>query len=139
MAGWRECLENGDASGLMRLWKHFAPGMPQPASIGEATQAMHYARTACAALKPKDRVYSHEWLEERGLPSALPAELLPERPVAVGGVGIAVKSSSYPALAVAVQSAMSDAVLEMYEDGITEPVAVKAHMMRAREKTRRLG
>jgi predicted metal-dependent phosphoesterase TrpH len=130
-----------DIEGIRRLWATVARHLPQPASDAEALVMLHRARTETRSIAFRLRAYSHRWLTERGLPSALPDELRPraERmfPVIVDAVGVAVKSRSgeFKPVAEAVQRAMSDTVAEMYADGVKDPVLVKARMMEARSKT----
>ncbi len=140
---FRRCLENCDALGLMTLWRHIAPHLPQPANAAEALVTLHHARTQAGSVALDKRRYSHHWLTERGYPSALPDDLRPKpervEPRVVDAVGVAVKAGSpeRKALAKEIERAMSGAVLEMYADGVTEPGRVKARMMEARARTLR--
>lgn len=138
-AEFRRCLEQCDVAAIRRLWAHVSPHLPQPASDTEALATIHRARTETKSIPLKLRAYSHRWLAERNLPSGLPDELRPaaERmyPRVVEAVGISVnaKSEWLRPVARAMQGAMSDAVMDAYAHGKTDPVFVKARMMEARE------
>jgi len=136
-AAFRRCLIDLDVVGVCDLWFHVAPGLPQPRNNEEALATMHLARTQAYSIPHKLRCYSHAWLRERGLPSALPDGLRAKAdrmyPRRVEAVGVAVKSMSGDhERARAVERAMSDAVAECYAEGVTDPVVVKARMDAAR-------
>lgn len=139
----RRCLEDCDIVGIRRLWSHIAPHLPQPATDSDALAIVHHARTQAQSVRLSLRFYSHSWLRERGLPSGLPNELRPRAeqifPVASAGVGIAVRpmrEALRPA-ALAIRSAMENAVLTTLGDGVTDPVVIKGRMMEARDRERR--
>jgi hypothetical protein len=76
------------------------------------------------------------------MPSALPDWLRPRAdqlyPKVVEGVGIAVRGPGHKrALALALRTAMEQAVAECYADGKTEPEFVRARMADARTKVLR--
>jgi hypothetical protein len=76
------------------------------------------------------------------MPSALPDWLRPRAdqlyPKVVEGVGIAVRGPGHKrALALALRTAMEQAVAECYADGKTEPDFVRARMAAARTKVLR--
>lgn len=140
---FRRCLIDLDVIGIRRLWQHVSPHLPQPETDAEALASIHIARTQARSVPFRLRAYSHAWLTERNLPSHLPDRMKPraERmyPKVVGVVGISVRNvagrrSEY---GLAMESAMSEAVLEAYADGKEEPTFVKARMMEAKEKFRR--
>jgi hypothetical protein len=141
-SAFRRCLETLDVIGIRKLWARIAPGAPGPGSNEEAEIALHLARTASAALPDKLRIYSHDFLMARGLPSRLPNELrrLSQwvEPRVVDAVGISVRSMSGSVsrgmLAKAIERAMSKAVLECYGDGVTDPEKIKKRMMEARKR-----
>lgn len=136
-ADFRRCLDEMDVEGMRQLWRVVGN---DPQSSEHTMIGMHYARTAAASIAFRKRAWSHAWLMERGLPSGLPDELKPraERlyPQAVTAVGISVNSLSgaNSQLAAAAQQAMSEAVAEMYEDGISDPVLIKPRMVAAYRK-----
>jgi len=142
-AEMRRCLEALDIAGIRRLWRHAAPGMPQPESDDDALIAIHIARTASETIDFKLRAYSHSWLAERDIPSQLPDSLRPraERlyPRVAEAVGIAalIQRPYTPV----VQGVMRDAVAECYADGERCPKVIRGLMMerRAREMKRLLG
>jgi hypothetical protein len=137
-AQFRQCLIDLDVVGVCDLWFHVAPHLPQPKNNEEALATMHYARTQAGSIPLKLRCYSHAWLCERGLPSGLPDHWKPRAnrlyPHKVNAVGIAVKAMSAASVprARAIEKAMSDAVLECYADGVTDPDIIKTRMDAAR-------
>lgn len=70
-----DLLIEGDHKKCRKFWAEKRPDMPQPATDEEAEIAMHQARTM-AFIPTTLRLWSHRWLEERGLPSMLPPELV---------------------------------------------------------------
>jgi hypothetical protein len=94
----RDALAAGDAGWLSRFWARIWPHLPGPASSAEAEIMMHHARTQAESLPLAKRLYSHAWLDERGLPSGLPDALRPWRsePRIVRAVGVGVRGSRLP-------------------------------------------
>ena len=138
---FRDCLESGDFRRMRALFAATAPYMAQPENDEQAEISLHMARTQTAALGFSLRAYSHRWLVERNLPSQLPDFLRPSvdrmYPRVVETVGISVKASR-PARrehAAAVRVSMENAVLEMFADGVRDPVKVSARMQEARDAT----
>lgn len=135
---FRRCLEQVDTAGIRRLWQHVSPHLPQPATDAEALVSIHAARTASEAITFKMRAYSHRWLTDNGYPSLMPDHLKPgaerEYPKIASAVGISVNSSMAEMKPVAkfIESEISAAIAESYDDGITDPTAVKARMVEAR-------
>jgi hypothetical protein len=136
------CLATCDVKGMRRLFRHVHPELPQPKTDHEALFAIHHARTQAGTFALRLRAYSHAWLRDHGYPSALPDELRPKAeqmyPRFVEGVGIACRGTSEIGRAVApiIQTAMSDAVMDIYADNRSpDPVLVKARMMEARKLT----
>lgn len=138
---FRNLLEAGDVDGCRRYWAEVAPLMPQPGTWHEAEITMHLARTSAESVKFRFRAYSHAWLVERALPSALPdhlkadaAQVCPVRKVAVGiAVGFT-KGWMQPA-ADEVRGAMEQAVLEAEADGrLEDAVYVSGRIAAAKHK-----
>lgn len=71
---FRRCLVDLDIEGMRRLWKHCAPHLYQMNEAGTLT-AMHLARTNMETLPYKDKVYSQNWLNERGIGSFMEDDL----------------------------------------------------------------
>ena len=71
-AEFRRCLLELDADGIMRLWRHVAPHLPQPEDRRVALTGLHLARTHARSIPMKARRYSQRWLNERGAGSFLP-------------------------------------------------------------------
>lgn len=143
---FRSCLEAGDLPGLRAIWAVAAPHLPQDLSETDAEIVMHHARTSTRTVSLKARAYSHRWLLERNLPSALPDRLKPRAeqlyPRSVTGVGISINARN-PLLkpaTVLIRTAMEGAVEEVYADGKGDDVPlVKERMAVAREvETRKL-
>jgi len=127
----RECLAKMDVGTAHKFWATYFPDAPQPVNYAETRAMLHVARTAAKSSKLADRLYSHHWLSERQLPSKLPDDYKPwwEGTVIRSGVGIVVKATShFQGRAEAIQKAMEDAVLEMYDAGIEDPAQVSKHM-----------
>lgn len=137
---FRQCLEEGDYSVLDSLWRHHFPHLEQAKNDFERKVVLHRARTEAQFLPLEKRLYSHSWLRERGVPSALPYELRPpgerDKPIIASAVGIIVRARSpeREELAAAVEKAMSDAVLECYADGRTDARYVSTRMWEARDR-----
>jgi hypothetical protein len=137
----RRCLEELDVPRAQTFWGHVAPHLPQPQSDAEALACLHRARTEARSIAFGLRVYSHRWLEDRGLPSGLPDELKirAERlyPKTVLAVGIAVRSP-HGDVVTEVRGAMECAVLEAEADRkLADALHVKVRMMEARAKVRK--
>lgn len=133
------CIDEADVHGAWMLWSSVSPHLPQPKTYDEAAATLHYARTHLNSIRIAKRAYSHAWLTDRGLPSALPDWLRPiaERfyPRIVEGVGIAVAAPrSRRSLAMAMRTAMEQVVLECYAEKQTDPAFVKARMTEAKLK-----
>lgn len=133
---FRLLLERGDPKALRAAWKRVAPQLPQPASDAQAEIAMHYARTQAVSIPLKLRQYSHAWLTERNLPSALPPK---DQPVIAETVGISVnfKSEFLKPAADEVRGAMEYAVEDCYANGDRDVGTVQRQMAEAKERTMR--
>jgi hypothetical protein len=138
------CIRDIDAETAVRLWKQERPHAPQPENTYQAVMMLHYARTKLASMPQRLRFYSHCWLRDEGLPSALPDHLKPKAermyPVGVRAVGIA--SGSAPGrkgpFNYAIEKVMSDAVKETYADGHeNQPEIVRARMLEKRAEFKR--
>lgn len=139
-AAFRQCLVDLDVSLGRKLWRHVSPHLSQPANDAEMLATLHMARTATEGIDARLRFYSHRWMLDLGYPSQLPDRLKPsaERmyPRVVDAVGVSV-NSKYPVVKAEIGSAMSNAVLETYADGVQDPVIVRSRMLEARERSRR--
>lgn len=69
-AEFRRCLIEMDIDGMMRLWKHCAPHLADT-NRKACEMSMHLARTKMETLPIKLKVYSQNWLNERGVGSFL--------------------------------------------------------------------
>lgn len=102
------------------------PTSPHPKNASQAEIIMHRIRTETEFLSDEKRCYSHSWLTERDLPSGLPDKLKAKAdrlyPRVVAAVGVAVGMRNYNSLyrpaQLAVQQVMTDAVEELYADGV---------------------
>ena len=90
---FQQALRDRDVPALMRLAKLLFPADQQPKDEREAVAMMHIARTSASFLSISARAYSHFWCQDHGVPSMLPAHLLPKaeqhRPTVQKAVGIA--------------------------------------------------
>lgn len=137
----RQCLEDLDVPRARTFWGHIAPHLPQPEDDLDALVTLHRARTEAQSIALDMRIYSHQWLEDRGLPSGLPDHLRPKaervhpRIVSAVGVAVAARSPEMEPLARLIQDAMNDAVQAAHADGrIEDTPFVKARMADARKR-----
>lgn len=132
---FRQAMVEGNFMRCGQLWADAFPNMPKPSNI-EA--AMHTARTASISMPTPKRIYSNEWLIERGFPSSLPDELKPERPVHTYGIGVSVNSVSKredrAEEAKAVEYAMGQAGACAMFDGVKDTGLIKKIMREAGDK-----
>jgi len=138
----RRCLIECDVAQLRKLWRHVAPGLPQPDNDSDALVSLHLARTQAHTIPFRARAYSHRWLVDQGYPSALPDNLKPKAeriyPRVVDAVGISVNALSnlFKPITGIVRGAMEDAVMEMHCDRVPlDDPRVKPRMLEARQKT----
>ncbi len=138
---FRQALIDGDA---MLCWKIMTEVQPhiKIKSLAEAEAVMHRARTELVFVPFRARAYSHAWLCERNLPSALPDELRPKAerlyPRVAQIVGIAVKMPKLlHEVAQEVESSMSSAVSGLAADGadLSDRPLVHGQMFAARDRT----
>src|SRR4051812_9282965 len=114
---FRNLLEGGDVDALMRAHAKLFPHLPPPPDRATAEATMHLARTQVPFVRLKYRLYSHQWLTERMLPSGLPDQLKPiaERlyPIVKSAVGIAMqvkeRSPAEREASLTIRKAMEDA------------------------------
>lgn len=127
-AEFRRCLLELDVPGVLRLWQHVAPHLPQPATHDEALVTLHTARLAMTTLADTARQYSKAWLAER------------QTSTIVRAVGIAVgfADEADPAQrsrAGEIRQVMEGAVLDALAAGVdleTEAAEVSRRMQAAR-------
>lgn len=143
-AEFRRCLEECDLSGARRIMAHVMPHLKLPKTDAETLMTIHTARTASNSIAFRLRAYSHRWLLDHGLTSQLPDELKPraERiyPAVSPAVGIAVgfNSPDLRPAGILIRGAMSDAVMDCYEDGrIFDSPFVKERMNEAGSRERK--
>jgi hypothetical protein len=138
-AEFRRCLLEMDVNGIMRLWAHVSPHLPQP-SGAEALIQLHIARCEARYFPKKAKDYSLSWLAEQGYQkidgqwvSGVPS------PKAVAeAVGISSRSASGYVLPInkKIMRYMEDALLNTMAKGVTEPLVQKDAMLKARDKVR---
>lgn len=139
-----QCIREIDHELAMKLWKHIRPSDVQPENDLQAIIMLHYARTKIHSMPQDLRLYSHCFLRDYGIPSALADHLKPkaERLYPVGGRAVGVSSTKVGGEKTvfnrAVQKVMVDAVLETYADGHeNDPLIVKARMLEKRTEFKR--
>lgn len=140
---FRDLLESGDFRQLRRVASRLMPHLPPPASDAEAEQVMHIARTGSVMVSFDRRAWSHRWLTERGLPSALPDDLKPKAerlcPIVHEGVGFAYAPTS-ALLRPAADEIAGDvhaAIRDCYANGDTDPAVVRGRMLEVKEASKR--
>ena len=141
-AAFREALADGDVARTWGLWANVSPQMPQPENHDEAEIVMHQARTGSEAMTLAARLYSHSFLDERGLPSHLPDELKPPRarkgpPIVFSAALICVRSLSSRSgrreEAKMLETIMADSVGDMIMSGITDKARISKRMWEAHD------
>lgn len=141
-AAFRSALYDGDVGRTRALWAAVSPDMPQPETYDEAEVIMHQARTGADSVPIQKRIYSHGFLDERGLPSQLPDGMKPPRerkgpPVifsaALIGVGTTSKREDRREEAKAMEAVMAEAVGDMITSGVTDKARIVKRMWEARD------
>lgn len=133
---FRQVLAELDVKAARRLWLGFLGQ-----SDNDVLAALHLARTQAASIEFSLRAWSHAWLLDHGIPSALPDELRPraERlyPRRIGAVGLVVVDRD-PQRALHVRGAMEGAVLDAYgQDKEPKDEQVKRGIIAARDRALR--
>ena len=133
---YRRCLMTCDVAGLLRLWAHTDPHLPQP-SPADAIVSLHIARCEMKFIPKKHKDYSREFLSERGYNKIDGQWVMgkPKEAEIVGVAGIASKSRD-PRLSKKIVTAMSDAYQDAVAGGINEPEIQRERMLKARQKIR---
>jgi hypothetical protein len=105
------------------------PAYPAPASDAEALTILHRARTESASVSKAARIYSHEWLVDRGFPSGL--DLNRDDRTVAEAVGISVRARDPSRIDVAneVHDAMQNVVLDTYANGDHKRVLPSGEML----------
>lgn len=136
---FRRCLLEMDVQGIMRVWRHVSPHLPQPTEA-EAHVQLHIARCEAKGLPLKAKAYSTAWLAELGYQnidgqwvSGLPAPKPIAEAVAISsrGAGGAVRPIN-----VKIMRHMEDALLNSMAKGVTEAPMQREAMLKARDKVR---
>lgn len=134
---FRRCLVDLDTVTARKLWAQASPHLHQPANDEEALVMLHYARTEARSVAFRLRAYSHRWLVDQGLPSALPDELKPKAeriyPKVVEAVFVGV-ISNIVGVKEGLTEAMRSAVEEAYADGKTDPDFLRARIVDAQDR-----
>lgn len=136
---FRRCLLEMDVVGIMRLWRHVSPHLPQPTEA-EALIQLHIARCEAKRFPLKAKAYSRAWLAEQGyqnIDGSWLAGVPQPKPVAEA-VGISSRSAGGYVLPFnkKIMQYMEDALLNAMAKGITEPPVQKEAMLKARDKVR---
>jgi len=136
---FRRCLLEMDVVGIMRLWRHVSPHLPQP-SEAEALIQLHIARCEAKRFPQRAKAYSQAWLAEQGY-QKIDGQWISGLPVAkpvAEAVGISSRSAGGYVLPFnkKIMQFMEDALLNAMAKGITEPPVQKEAMLRARDKVR---
>lgn len=138
----QKCMVTLDVERARELWRIVFSHLPPINSDEEMLRTLHLARTQSEPLAARLRYYSHQWLLERGLPSALPDDLRPSAekmyPSVTRAVGISVNSGSelFKPIVTLVRGAMEQSVLETFADGhAKDDEVVRRRMMEAKRTT----
>lgn len=133
---YRRCLVTADVAGIMRIWAHTDPHLPQP-SPAEAIVALHIARCEAKYIPVKLKDYSKEFLAERGYRKidGKWVEGVPKEIEVAGAAAVASKSRD-PKLSKKIVTAMSDAYLHAVAGGVNEPEVQRERMLKARQRIR---
>jgi hypothetical protein len=133
------CIRDIDHEVAMKIWKHARPSAAQPENDLQAIIMLHYARTKIASMPEALRLYSHCFLRDYNVPSALPDHLKPkaERLYPIGTRSVGTSSikigGEKTVFNRAIDKIMADAVLETYADGhADQPQIVKARILEKR-------
>jgi hypothetical protein len=135
-AEFRRCLIQMDVGGMMKLWTYVAPHLAGQ-SPKEALVSMHMARCEMKHISPRLKIYSQEWLFERGFRKIEDKWVSgpPPDEVIASAVGIAVRSK-YEAVRKRIHDAMTDALENERAKGTTDPCKHRDAMLRARARQR---
>lgn len=133
---FRRCLIEADVLGIMRVWQNVAPHMAQMPPQ-EALLALHMARVEAKSIPRELKLYSLALLAERGIERSDGKWVkMPTLAASVAeSVGIASHSAD-PVFAKKIVRAMTDALLNGFAKGITEPARQREVMLKARDKVR---
>lgn len=138
-AEFRRCLLEMDVAGIMRLWRHVSPHLPQPSSADALVQ-LHIARCEAKRLPVKAKDYSKAWLAEQGYQKidGLWVAGLPQPKAVAETVGISSRSAGGYVLPLnrKIVRHMEEALLNTMAKGVVEPQVQKAAMLKARDKVR---
>jgi hypothetical protein len=138
-AEFRRCLLEMDVEGIMRLWSHVSPHLPQP-TPAEAVIQLHIARCETRRFPKKAKDYSFAWLAEQGyqkIDGQWVSGLPKPKPV-IEAVGISSRSASGYVLPInkKIMQYMEDALLNEMAKGVNEAPVQKEAMLKARDKVR---
>lgn len=133
---FRDALYNLDIEAMRRLAMLTMPHVPQ-ASDADVLASMHMARTQAESMPLVFRLYSHNWLTERALPSQLPDALKPrtqrvEQKIVTGvGLSVGFSAAELKPAGDLIRGAGEAVVHECYADGREDPDYVRPRMMEA--------
>jgi len=135
-AEFRRCLIQMDVGGMLKLWAHVAPHLGSQ-SLEDALISIHIARCEMKSIDPKLRLYSQDWLLERGY-RKIDGKWVsgpPPEDAITAAVGIAVKSK-YEIVRRRIHDAMADALENERAKGTTDPCKQRHAMLAARARQR---
>lgn len=139
---WRQIMIELDVKGAHRLWGELFAHLPRAESDHDMLITLHVLRTQDELMIPRQRFYSHRWLEDHGYPSPLPNRLKPAAvrmfPDVRKSVGLAVAGNEGSEASGAILKQMENAALELdgYGDLHKREIALP-HIMRARFRERK--
>lgn len=128
---FRRCLENLDIEGVRRIWAETHKHLPQPVNDEQTLIQIHMARAGSKSMAHRLRLYSHQWLTERNLPSPLPNHLRPKNEqvpsVLAEAAGLAVISKVPEAKTYLLEKLQASA-LEAFADGVRNPAVLRGRI-----------
>jgi hypothetical protein len=136
---FRRCLLEMDVEGIMRVWSHVSPHLPQP-SPAEAAIQLHMARVEARYMPRKAKEYSASWLAEQGYAKiggewvhgiSKPKPVVEAVGISSQGLGGIVRPINEKIMVY-----MEDALLNALAKGVNEPPMQKEAMLKARDKVR---
>lgn len=132
---FRRCLLAADVAGIMRIWAHSNPHLPQP-TPNEALVQLHIARVEAVSMPGKAKDYSVALLDELGY-RKIGGQWVHGAPKAAVALSVGIASKSkYPEVKEIIERVMQDALLNELAKGTIEPEIQREKMLDARARRR---
>lgn len=136
-AEYRRCLLEVDVDGVIKLWAHTNPNLPQPTQE-EARVQIHIARVEAKSMPANEKQWSLAWLAEHGYRKIDGSWMPFPHNGYADAVGISSQHLSGRVLPLnrKIMDYMRGALLNQMAKGVTEPEIQKEAMLAARSKVR---